>query len=122
MDFRGRVYPIPPHLNHIGSDLCRGLLTFAYPKKLGERGLFWLKLQIANLYGKDKLPQKDRFDFVENNIKNIIDSANKPLTGSRWWLEGDDPWQLLATCVEYRNALQLKDPKEYECSLPIHQV
>ena len=26
VDFRGRVYPIPPHINHIGSDVCRGLL------------------------------------------------------------------------------------------------
>lgn len=26
MDFRGRVYPIPPHLNHMGSDVNRGLL------------------------------------------------------------------------------------------------
>jgi DNA-directed RNA polymerase len=26
-DFRGRAYPIPPHLNHIGSDIARALLT-----------------------------------------------------------------------------------------------
>jgi len=26
MDFRGRVYPIPPHLNHMGADINRGLL------------------------------------------------------------------------------------------------
>jgi len=29
MDFRGRVYPIPPHLNHMGADVNRGLLEFA---------------------------------------------------------------------------------------------
>lgn len=54
-------------------------------------------------------------------MKNIFDSADKPLAGDRWWLEGDDPWQLLATCIEYRNALKLKDPTQYESSLPIHQ-
>jgi DNA-directed RNA polymerase len=26
LDFRGRAYPIPPHLSHVGSDLCRGLV------------------------------------------------------------------------------------------------
>lgn len=26
LDFRGRAYPIPPHLNHIGSDIARALL------------------------------------------------------------------------------------------------
>ena len=29
IDFRGRVYPIPPHLNHLGSDMCRSLLMFS---------------------------------------------------------------------------------------------
>ena len=26
IDFRGRAYPIPPNLNHLGSDLCRGAI------------------------------------------------------------------------------------------------
>lgn len=29
MDFRGRVYPITPYLNHMGDDLNRSLLVFA---------------------------------------------------------------------------------------------
>lgn len=29
MDFRGRVYPITPYLNHMGDDLNRSLLIFA---------------------------------------------------------------------------------------------
>lgn len=35
VDFRGRVYPIPPHLSHIGNDISRGLLMFADGKKIG---------------------------------------------------------------------------------------
>ena len=54
LDFRGRAYPIPPHLNHVGSDLCRGLLLFVDGQPLGERGLFWLKVHLANLMGQDK--------------------------------------------------------------------
>lgn len=34
LDFRGRVYPIPPHLNHMGADLARGILEFAEGKPL----------------------------------------------------------------------------------------
>lgn len=26
LDFRGRAYPLHPYLNHLGSDVCRGLL------------------------------------------------------------------------------------------------
>jgi len=50
------VYPIPPHLNHIGNDLARGLLQFGVGKKLGKGGLRWLKIHTANLMGKDKAP------------------------------------------------------------------
>lgn len=35
LDFRGRVYPVPPHLNHIGSDLARGMLLLGVGKRLG---------------------------------------------------------------------------------------
>lgn len=35
VDFRGRVYPIPPHLNHMGADLARGLLEFSEGKPIG---------------------------------------------------------------------------------------
>jgi DNA-directed RNA polymerase len=55
LDFRGRIYPIPPHLNHMGSDFSRGLLTFAHGKPLGERGLRWLKIHLSNLMGNDKV-------------------------------------------------------------------
>jgi hypothetical protein len=46
LDFRGRAYPVPPHLNHLGSDICRGLLKFAEKKPLGKRGLYWLKVHL----------------------------------------------------------------------------
>ena len=55
LDFRGRVYPIPPHLNHLGNELCCVLFAFSRKQLLGERGLFWLKIQVANLYGNDKV-------------------------------------------------------------------
>jgi len=51
VDFRGRAYPVPPHLSIVGSDLCRALLVFAHPKPLGKNGLYWLKVHLANLAG-----------------------------------------------------------------------
>lgn len=79
MDFRGRAYPIPPHLTHIGDDLSRGLLLFAEAKPLGERGLRWLKIHLANLCGFDKGSFDERVRFVEDNLANIYDSAERPL-------------------------------------------
>lgn len=46
MDFRGRVYPCPPHLNHLGSDMARSLLCFAKGEPLGSNGLDWLKVSL----------------------------------------------------------------------------
>lgn len=54
MDFRGRVYPIPPHLSHMGSDLARSILIFAESRPLGPEGLKWLKLHLINLTGQKK--------------------------------------------------------------------
>lgn len=80
VDFRGRAYPIPPHLNHIGDDLSRGLLMFAEGKPLGERGLRWLKIHLSNLYGYDKANFDEREQFVMDRLDEVFDSATKPLT------------------------------------------
>ena len=122
MDFRGRVYPIPPHLNHMGSDLCRGLLTFSEGQPLGARGLYWLKIQLANLYGQDKIPFEQRVAWAEEHLPEVEDSATKPLRGRRWWLKAEDPWQCLACCFELNRALKHPEgPENYVSTLPIHQ-
>ncbi|KAG9311110.1 DNA/RNA polymerase [Chiua virens] len=113
LDFRGRAYPIPPHLSHIGDDLARGLLMFAEAKPLGERGLCWLKIHLANLCGFDKGNFEERVAFVMDHLDDIYDSAEKPLEGRRWWTKADDPWQCLATCTELRAALESGDPHAY---------
>jgi len=121
LDFRGRAYPIPPYLNQMGADNARGLLLFKEAKPLGERGLRWLKIHLANVYGYDKASLQEREDFVNEHLDDVLDSANNGLHGRRWWLNAEDPWQCLAACIELRNALRLPDPTKYECRLPIHQ-
>ncbi|KAH8678741.1 hypothetical protein BGZ60DRAFT_370335 [Tricladium varicosporioides] len=121
MDFRGRAYPIPPYLNHMGADHCRGLLKFGVGKELGPNGLKWLKIQLANVFGFDKASLKEREQFADDNISSIYDSATNALNGSRWWLEAEDPWQCLAACIELRNALESPDPSRFISHLPVHQ-
>lgn len=123
MDFRGRAYPIHPYLHHLGSDVCRGMLTFAHGKPLGEHGLAWLKQQVASMRGGDieKAPMEEKVAFADELMDMIIDSARQPLSGHRWWLEAEEPWQCLATCMEIERALQCDDPSRYESSLPVQQ-
>ena len=121
LDFRGRVYPMPPNLNHLGSDICRGLLSFARTRPLGERGLHWLKVHLSNLMGNDKCSFDERREYTEAALDEVFDSADNPLHGKRWWLGADSPWQALAACKELAAALRSPDPHLFESSLPVHQ-
>lgn len=121
VDFRGRAYPIPTYLNHMGADHVRGLMRFAKGKELGESGLKWLRVHLSNVYGYDKASLKDRENFASENMDNIIDSVSNPLKGKRWWLQAEDPWQCLATCYELKAAMDLPDPTKFVSHLPVHQ-
>ncbi|KAG2633725.1 hypothetical protein PVAP13_2NG232700 [Panicum virgatum] len=93
LDFRGRAYPMHPYLNHLGSDLCRGVLEFAEGRPLGQSGLRWLKIHLANL----------------------------PLEGKRWWLGAEDPFQCLAVCMNLAEALRSSSPETTISHIPVHQ-
>ncbi|XAR66724.1 DNA-directed RNA polymerase [Bertholletia excelsa] len=103
LDFRGRAYPMHPHLNHLSSDLCRGILEFAEGRPLGKSGLRWLKIHLANLYagGIEKLSYDARLAF--------------------WWLTAEDPFQCLAACINLSEALKSSSPHTVISHLPVHQ-
>jgi DNA-directed RNA polymerase len=121
LDFRGRAYPIPPYLNHMGADTVRGLLVFANGKELGPKGLTWLKIHLATVAGHDKASLSERIEFTEKHLDDIYDSVRNPLNGRRWWLRSDDPWQTLAACFELTDALDSPDPTRFVSYLPMQQ-
>ncbi|EFA08534.1 DNA-directed RNA polymerase, mitochondrial [Tribolium castaneum] len=122
MDFRGRVYPVPPHLNHLGSDLARSMLVFAESRPLGPDGLNWLKLHLINLTGLKKRDSiTDRLAYADTIMDDILDSADSPLTGRQWWAESEEPWQTLACCIEIAKATRSGNPETYRSHFPVHQ-
>ncbi|EDV57302.1 uncharacterized protein Dere_GG24614 [Drosophila erecta] len=122
MDFRGRVYPVPPHLNHLGSDLARSMLIFDQAQPLGVDGFSWLKLHCINLTGLKKRDSvRERLLYAEEIMPDILDSADNPLTGRMWWAKSDEPWQTLACCMEIANVHRCPDPTAYLSRFPIHQ-
>ncbi|XP_068730519.1 DNA-directed RNA polymerase, mitochondrial-like [Montipora capricornis] len=122
LDFRGRVYPIPPHCSHVGDDLSRGMLQFAKGVPLGEKGLDRLKIHLVTLHGAQKKASLDeRLQYANNLMEDVLDSANNPLTGRGWWMTSDDPWQTLATCMEIADALRSPDPTQFISHQPVHQ-
>lgn len=79
VDFRGRAYPIPPHLSHIGSDLCRGMMRFARGRPLGERGFFWLLVHFSNLMGVDKCSLQERYEYGRAKLDEIVAAVDEVL-------------------------------------------
>ncbi|VDL70093.1 unnamed protein product [Nippostrongylus brasiliensis] len=123
MDFRGRVYPISPYLSHMGDDVNRCILKFAKGRPLGKSGFQWLKLHCINLTGKMKRDgMHDRLVAADEQLEDMVDSANHPLDGRGWWLKSEEPWQTLAACMEIRDALAYPGNNEdFVSHLAVHQ-
>jgi DNA-directed RNA polymerase len=105
LDFRGRLYCVP-NLSPQGADFIKSMLEFGEGKELGtEEGKGWLFVHIANLFGQDKVPFAERIQWVEDNMAELIDSADDPLE-SRFWESADKPFQALAACYELQGYAQ----------------
>ena len=104
LDWRGRVYPVVNHLHPQGDDLAKALIHFSKGKPLGTTGGYWLMVHLANTYGYDKASYSDRIQWVRDNESAILDSAENPLDGHRFWAgeEVDSPYCFLAACLEYK--------------------
>ncbi|CBZ34507.1 mitochondrial DNA-directed RNA polymerase, putative [Leishmania donovani] len=120
MDFRGRMYPLPGRLNHTGSDPFRGLLEYAEPKPLGAVGLYWLKVHLANKMGMSKLSFDERVHYVDEHMEDVVQSAESPLVGDRWWQEASEPIQCLMACKEVADAMKCSQgPEKFLSRLPV---
>jgi len=115
-DFRGRVYYKPATLNPQSTDAAKGLLTFAVGKPLGESGVRWLAIHIANTFGNDKVSLNDRAQWTYVNEKDILLYGSDPLTHTGW-TKASKPVQFLAACRHW--VMYRKRGSGYECSLPI---
>ncbi len=116
LDFRGRAYPMPAYLQPQGTDVAKGLLTFAEAKPLGTSGVRWLAIHLANTWGQDKVSLDDRVAWVRANEAAILQTAADPFA-SLWWTEADKPFQFLAACFEW--AGYKEQGESFPSSLPI---
>lgn len=98
-DNRGRLYPLSAYLNELNSDNAKGMLSFYEGKALGENGLNELYHHIANMWGEDKLPHKDKVKFVENNYYNFVKYGKDPAS-AKGWMEAEEPFQFLSAVIE----------------------
>lgn len=117
LDFRGRIYAVPPYLNPQGTSFAKALLEFAEGKPLGSiTALKWLAIHTSNCYGNDKVSLDERGAWTLQHQAEILACADGPLS-NRWWMEADDPWCFLACCFEWQG--YRRDGLRHVSHLPI---
>ncbi len=84
LDFRGRSYTTCELLSPQSSDLDRGLIMLKNGQKLTERGRYWQKINLANLFDQDKLPFNLRIEWVDNNWAMIKRISEDPYSNREW--------------------------------------
>jgi DNA-directed RNA polymerase len=126
LDWRGREYPMT-NFNFQREDRVRSLFLFKDGEPIGEEGIQWLKVHVANCgdFGKvSKKSYEERIKWVDENLMAIQDCAMQdwerggPLSseGLQFWTKADKPFLFLAACVELTKALSYGT--EYVCALP----
>lgn len=124
LDWRGRMYPVPPVLNPQGDETSRALLMFADGKPLTSRGYDWLRIHTANCMDEDpdtgeKIANKSfeyRIQWVEDHQDIIHEVAQNPLD-CRYWTKAEKPYSFLAACFELDGYWQ--NPNAFMSRLPI---
>lgn len=117
-DDRGRwYYRGNPHPQ--GSDMAKGALHFHRKKPLGERGLFWLKVHIANSSGFDKERMHARAAWTESHWERISEALDDPGANHELW-GTDAPWCVYSAAWELREAYRSGNPLAYETGIVVH--
>ena len=117
-DTRGRWY-YRGSPNPQGSDLAKATLHFHEKKPLGRRGLYWLKVAVANSFGFDKERFDKRAEWVDENWHLIL--AALPAPEDRAEVFGkDSPWCMYSAAYELAHALASPDPEAYCTGVPVH--
>ena len=118
-DSRGRLYPLTQGVSPQGSDLQKGLIQFAHPKKLGsDAGVFWFLVNGANKFGFDAAPLVDRANWHKDKVDMILAAAENPVD-NLFWAEADNPVQFLAWCFEFREFWYTPNKHEFASSMPV---
>jgi len=118
MDWRGRIYyrgtPNPQ-----GADFERAVLQFHDKKPLGKRGLFWLKVHLANSLGYDKVTFNERVAYVDQCWDALLRDSESP-EDSDIFRNADAPMSALAAVLEIDKAFRSGNPETFQSGMVVH--
>lgn len=116
-DWRGRLY-FRSRINPQGADFVKASIRFARHKALGTRGLFWLKVQVANSFGFDKPRFDKRAAWVDQNL-DALRVVMKDNVDSEMMQKADAPWCFYVAVRELFHALDSGAPESFMSNLPV---
>ena len=91
-------------------------------KPLGESGLSFIALQVANSGDFEKVSKKsfdDRLKWVTDNESKVLAVGKSFKDSYDIWSKADCPFQFLAACREYYLACQMDNHEDYVSGLPV---
>ena len=102
-DYRGRAYPIPNLLTPQDTDFGKSLLLFSKGSKITQKGMEWIKFQLATTYGLDKATMEERLEWIDKaeNYEMVQRVWRDPIDNIADWENADEPWLFLAACNEF---------------------
>ena len=135
LDFRGRIYPTPNYLNYQSSDLARSLLLFKeidnntegkslirsllYKHTKDEENnllesyylneeMAYVKIYLANVFGKSKLSREERINWFEENISEMLElyESNKEMFINTYISTCKEPYQFMSCFLGYYHFLK----------------
>ena len=98
-DKRGRVYSKGYHINIQANEYHKACLSFSKEVELTDRGWYWLKVDIANAFGLDKLTWDERVAYVDEHITDMLADIDA------WSAKADDPLLAKSALLAYRESL-----------------
>ena len=84
-DFRGRYYSDSYLLHPQGGDLDKALIMFAKPVDVTPEDVYWIKVNVANLMGVDKISFDHRVIWVDAQIELWRAIAEDPCGTTELW-------------------------------------
>lgn len=119
MDTRGRLYyrnTVSPQ----GTDPIKGALKFHRKKPLGKRGVYWLKVHIANCFGVDDVRFKERAAWTDVNWEYLLQGAEDPANSDLYRGNKDAPFMAVAAVRDLAAAYASGNPETYESGTIVH--
>lgn len=98
-DKRGRVYSRGYHIQIQANEFHKACLSFSKSVDLTDRGWYWLKVDIANAFGLDKLTWDERVAYVDEHITDMLADIDA------WSDKADDKLLAKSALLAYKESL-----------------